>query len=189
VRSNTAYAAPSSALEPGDDDLIARARVGQVEAFAELYDRHAPRVLAAARRILGPGHASEAEDLLHDVFLESWLSVRDYDPARASFLTWLLVRTRSRAADRFARRSRERQAQIRLFERELESPLPLSAAESALATRTALEGLELPLRTPLELMYLAGLTAPEISAQTGVAEGTVRSRVARGLLKLERALR
>jgi RNA polymerase sigma-70 factor (ECF subfamily) len=174
-------------LEIRDADLIARAQIGHVDAFAELYDRHAPRVLSIARRILG--HGCEAEDLLHDVFLESWQCVRDYDPARASVLTWLSVRTRSRAADRLARRSRERQAQQLLIERELESGLPPPAAESALATRTALARLESPLRTPLELMYVAGLTASEISVQIGVAEGTVRSRVARGLSQLERVLR
>jgi RNA polymerase sigma-70 factor (ECF subfamily) len=172
-------------LEIRDADLIARAQIGHVDAFAELYDRHAPRVLSIARRILG--HSCEAEDLLHDVFLESWQCVRDYDPARASVLTWLSVRTRSRAADRLARRSRERQAQQLLVELELSLPPP--AAESALATRTALARLESPLRTPLELMYVAGLTASEISVQIGVAEGTVRSRVARGLSQLERVLR
>jgi RNA polymerase sigma-70 factor (ECF subfamily) len=170
-----------------DAELIARARIGQVEAFAELYDRHAPRVLAVARRILGD--ACEAEDLLHDVFLESWQCVRDYDPTRGGVLTWLLVRTRSRAADRMARRSRERQARQLIFERELDSNPPLPTAESELATRTALARLESPLRMPLELMYVAGLTASEISVQIGVAEGTVRSRVARGLSQLERVLR
>jgi RNA polymerase sigma-70 factor, ECF subfamily len=170
-----------------DAELIARAQTGHVAAFAELYDRYAARVHAVARRILGSG--SDADDLLHDVFLEAWQSVRDYDPSRATVSTWLLVRTRSRAIDRIARRSRERRAQHVLCAAEQQLPSPLAAAELTLATRTALGQLESPLRTALELMYIAGLTAPEISAQTGVAEGTVRSRVARGLSKLERALR
>jgi RNA polymerase sigma-70 factor (ECF subfamily) len=144
------------------------------------------QVLGVARRILGSG--SDANDLLHDVFLEAWQCVRDYDPNRAGVSTWLLVRTRSRAADRLARRSRERHAQ-RVLQETGQDVSPPPAAEETLATRTALAQLEATLRTALELMYVAGLTAPEISAQTGVAEGTVRSRVARGLIKLERALR
>lgn len=175
-------AAPT--LEIPDSELIARARVGDVLAFAAIYDRYAPRVLAVARRILGAG--SDAEDLLHDVFLEAWQCIRDYDPARASVVTWLSVRTRSRAFDRRARRSRERQL-LRGYQRQ--AARSSGAAESALATRAALARLDAPLRTPLELMYIAGLTAPEISAQIGVAEGTVRSRLARGLLELERVLR
>jgi RNA polymerase sigma factor (sigma-70 family) len=65
----------------------------------------------------------------------------------------------------------------------------LIAIETTLRTRAALARLETPLRDAVELMYVAGLTAPEISAQFGIAEGTVRSRVARGLEKLGRALR
>lgn len=179
-------AAPT--LEIPDSELIARARIGDVQAFAAIYDRYASRVLAVARRLLGPHPPAgeDAEDLLHDVFLEAWQAIRDYDPARASLGTWLSVRTRSRAADRRARRSREQQL-LRGYERQ--AGRSSGAAESALATRRALALLEPPLRTPLELMYIAGLTAPEISAQIGVAEGTVRSRLARGLLELERALR
>ena len=175
--------------EERDEALITRAQRGEVEAFAQLYDRYAAQVLTVARRQLGAG--TDAEDLLHDVFLEAWQHVRDYDPSRAGFLTWLCVRTRSRAADRLARRSRERHAQRVLLDLDAEraTPWPPTAAESALSTQAALERLESPLRTALALMYVAGMTAPEISAHTGVAEGTIRSRLARGLVKLERALR
>jgi RNA polymerase sigma-70 factor (ECF subfamily) len=186
VQSATCVSARKSAQELSDAELIERAQTGQVTAFAELYDRYAGKVLALARRMLGS--SCDADDLLHDVFLEAWQGVRDYDPARASVLTWLAVRTRSRAADRLARRSREQHAQRRLCESDA-APEPLMAAETMLSTRTALAELDLPLRSVLELMYVAGLTAPEISEQVGVAEGTVRSRLARGLMKLERALR
>lgn len=173
--------------DSSDFQLIARAQKGEVGAFAELYDRHARQVLAVARLILGGRNG--ADDLLHDVFLEAWQNVRAFDPTRASVLTWLLVRTRSRAADRLARRSRERRAQHLLAEAGRTSNMSPRAAETSLATRLALSRLDSPARTALELMYVAGLTAPEISARTGVAVGTVRSRVARGLVKLERALR
>jgi RNA polymerase sigma-70 factor (ECF subfamily) len=53
-------------------------------------------VLRVARRLLGT--SSDADDLLHDVFLEAWQNVRAYDPQRASVLTSLMIRTRSRAA-------------------------------------------------------------------------------------------
>jgi RNA polymerase sigma-70 factor (ECF subfamily) len=185
----TFEAARAVVLEPefGDAELIALAQTGHVEAFAKVYDRYAPKVLAIARRILGAG--CDADDLLHDVFLEAWQSVRDYDATRASVLTWLSMRTRSRAADRLARRSRERHAQRVLFEAELEPSHLRTALEITLAARTAVAELESPLPSAIELMYVAGLTAPEISVRMGIAEGTVRSRLARGLSKLERTLR
>ena len=49
------------------------------QALAELYDRYAPRLLGLAERILG--RRSDAEDLLHDFFIEvrkqtAWLRQR-----------------------------------------------------------------------------------------------------------------
>lgn len=174
-----------------DRALIRLAQNGHVESFAELYDRHASRVLAVARRRLGWG--CDADDLLHDVFLEAWQNIREYDPARASVATWLCVRARSRAADRLARRRAEVHACQMLTETNRASAQLTAATdvlpEALLATRTAVTRLEKPLRRSIELMYVAGLTAPEIAAQTGTAEGTVRSRLGRGLHKLQRALR
>jgi RNA polymerase sigma-70 factor (ECF subfamily) len=180
--------ASSSLLLAVEDEpaLITRAQQGDVEAFAELYDRHAPQVLAIARRALG--NAADADDLLHDVFLEAWQGVRAYDPARASFRTWLCVRARSRALDRLGRRRRELQVERQLSQ--IAAPCAASAAaERSLTTRSALAHLPAPLRLAVELTYLLGMTAPEIAAHTGLAEGTVRSRLARGLCELERALR
>ena len=63
-----------------DSALWQRAVAGDVGAFAEIYDRHAATVLALARRLLG--RIGGAEDLLHDVFIEAWLSAREYDATR-----------------------------------------------------------------------------------------------------------
>ncbi|HEY2216370.1 MAG TPA: sigma factor, partial [Solirubrobacteraceae bacterium] len=72
-----------------------RAAAGDRAALGLLYDRFAPSMLAVGQRILGS--AREAEDLVHDVFLEAWLRARYYDPARGSVRTWLMLRLRSRA--------------------------------------------------------------------------------------------
>jgi RNA polymerase sigma-70 factor (ECF subfamily) len=95
---------------------------------------------------------------------------------------------RSRALDRLSRRSREsllHQAAARLrgsIER------PHADSERTLAMRQAYDRLDEHERDVLSLMYFWGLTAPEISAQLKVAEGTVRSRIARGLRILEGVL-
>ena len=51
-----------------DASLVGRMARGDRQALAVLYERHAPRLLALALRILGG--KTESEDLLHDVFLE-----------------------------------------------------------------------------------------------------------------------
>ncbi len=156
-----------------------RARHGDVAAFAELYDRHAPVVLALMRRIL----ASDAQDLLHDVFLEAWQSAREYDPARASVRAWLLVRARTRAVDRLRRQQRERNVHLLLPVR-CHEPVD----ERQLAVRHALARLEPSVRETVELTYFEGLTAGEVSERMRTPEGTVRSRLARGLSHLQEVL-
>ena len=159
---------------PSDTVLMERAGLGDVDAFASIYDRHAPIVLALLRRMLRS--SSDADDVLHDVFLEAWRNVRTYDSARGNVQAWLLVRARSRALDRRALAAR--QSALR--------GTPLTAAagpatERQLAVRQALSKLSPRLRETLELTYFEGLSAPELSERMNVPEGTVRSRMNRGL--------
>jgi RNA polymerase sigma-70 factor (ECF subfamily) len=167
-----------------DAALVLRAAAGDVDAVAELYDRHAARVLAVVRRILRS--ASEAEDVVHDVFIEAWLAARSYDPARASVGTWLLVRARSRALDRRGRNVREE-----ALRHSFPAPSEVDEASSGesrtarqLEIEEALARLDDNVRETLTLTYVAGLTAAEVGARMAVPAGTVKSRLARGLAQL-----
>ena len=85
--------------EPGrDQSLMAAAAVGDESALGELYDRHAGAMLGVALRILKL--RQDAEDLVHDVFVEAWQKAADFDAGRGSVRSWLLVRVRSRGVDR-----------------------------------------------------------------------------------------
>ena len=180
-----ARATPASALPAlPDEELVRRICQGESSALGALYDRYAALLFTTSLRILGS--RSEAEDLLHDVLLEAWQSAKQYDPARGSVRTWLLVRLRSRALDRLGRAaSRELEAQ--------ESAAAVNAfgalqASDRLAIVQALERLDADVRTVLELVYFRGLTGREIAERVGVPLGTVKSRLARGLEALEALL-
>jgi RNA polymerase sigma-70 factor (ECF subfamily) len=183
--------APEKSAEPADavsiDVLIEQAQAGDRSAFGLLYDRFAPSLLGAAARMLGGRR--EAADLVHDVFLEAWQHVREYDPRKGSVRTWLLLRLRSRALDLLGRAER-RHTQVGSEREQLERP-GAGAREHAmeqLAVRQALARLEEGVRAVLEYTYFDGLTAREISTRAGIPEGTVRSRLARGLAALAAAL-
>lgn len=183
--------APEDPPETGDappiDVLMERAQAGDRSAFGLLYDRFAPALLGAAARMLGGPR--EAADLVHDVFLEAWQHVREYDARKGSVRTWLLLRLRSRALDLLGRAER-RHTRVGDGPEQLERPDP-GAREHGLeqlAVRQALARLEEGVRAVLELTYFDGLTAREIAARAGIPEGTVRSRLARGLAALAEAL-
>jgi RNA polymerase sigma-70 factor (ECF subfamily) len=173
---------PANAEQPRTDaELLTLVANSHSDALGKLYERHAAMVKTAALRITRD--AGEAEDLLHDIFLEIWRSAGDYEPDRGSVRAWLLVRTRSRSLDR--RRHLGRRWFSELPSSEADA-VPLSAEE--LTLRSAVTRLPDPLRVLLELGYYAGMTCAEMAAALEIPLGTVKSRVARALAELRAEL-
>jgi RNA polymerase sigma-70 factor, ECF subfamily len=184
----TAVGARPEQAATDDDDvaLVTAMASGDRRALATLYDRHASYLLALALRILKS--RGEAEDLLHDVFLEVWRSARDYDPSRGRVRTWLVIRMRSRALDvvksaRISRRSGDDQVLERVV-----ADVDVTSSPDQGRVRTALTALSPEQRTVLELAYFDGLSCSEIAERLDVPIGTVKSRVAAALTKLRHTL-
>lgn len=172
--------------DKGDVTLISGAAAGDRDCLAGLYDRYASALLAIGRRILGDRR--EAEDLLHDVFLEVWRQAGDYDEARGTVRAWLIMRMRSRALDR---------RKAAAFSKRADLPAPEAIVDGAAersedpalgpdrdAVRRALAELPAEQRQVLELGYFEGLSSSEIAERVRAPIGTVKSRVAAALSKL-----
>lgn len=171
--------------DDGDARLVRDVADGDRESLARLYDRYAPSLLAIGQRILRDRR--EAEDLLHDVFLEVWRQAADYDPKRGSVRGWLLLRMRCRALDRLKAAGVQRVVSLE-ERRPAEEPAaggedPAGAPDRA-RVRQALAGLPASLRVVLELGYFEGLSSAEIATRIAAPVGTVKSRVAAALAKL-----
>jgi RNA polymerase sigma-70 factor, ECF subfamily len=177
------------------DDAALVAAVARVErdALAELYDRYAPLMLGAAHRVLRS--RGDAEDLLHDVFLEVWQRAAGYDPARGSVRSWLLLRVRSRAIDRVRALSVARRHGMAPAEQaeahgaaaaDVEATLVLRA--EAGRVRDALQGLPDTQRTLVELAFFEGLSCAELAQRCALPIGTVKSRLARAMGRLREEL-
>jgi RNA polymerase sigma-70 factor (ECF subfamily) len=172
-------------VDKGDVELISGAAAGDRDCLAVLYDRYAPACLAIGRRILGDRR--EAEDLLHDVFLEAWRQAGDYDEGRGTVRSWFLMRMRSRALDRRKAASFARRADLPTGDSVTESTPPVedpTLGPDRSAVRLALAQLPDEQRQVLELGYFEGLSSSEIAERVGAPIGTVKSRVAAALAKL-----
>jgi RNA polymerase sigma-70 factor (ECF subfamily) len=177
----------SPAADDDDDVVLVRAvAAGDRAALARLYDRYASILLALALRIIRDRR--EAEDLLHDVFLEVWRSAKDYDGARGRVRTWLIIRMRSRALDvtKSARVSR-RSGDPEVIER-MVAEGDISGSPDRARVRAALAELTADQRRVLELAYFDGQSCSEIAERIGIPIGTVKSRLAAGLGKLRQTL-
>lgn len=171
-----------------DLGLVAAMATGDRAALAELYERHAPQMLGLAFRILRSRR--DAEDLLHDVFVEAWQKTRSYDAARGPVRAWLLLRLRSRAIDRARALATAREFAMA---QAAEGPPPAVAAEQSLApdrlrARQALESLPKEQRAVIELAYFEGLSARDAAVRLGIPMGTVKSRLFAAMAKLRAEL-
>jgi RNA polymerase sigma-70 factor (ECF subfamily) len=176
---------PAPPPEDADDEvLVAAMAAGDRAALATLYERHSALLLGLAMRIVR--ERREAEDLLHDVFLEAWRTAKDFDPNRGRVRTWLAIRMRSRALDlqKSARVSRNT-GDVGL-DQQVDDAEPASPDHGRV--RSALAELGPDQRRVLELAYFEGLSCSEIAARVAIPVGTVKSRIAAGLDRLRSGL-
>lgn len=168
-----------------DATLMAGLSSGDEGALAAIYDRHAPRALAVARRVLPD--ADDAQDVVQEVFVALWREPSRYDAGRGGLAAWLARWTHNRAIDR----RRSAAARERAAERAGESQARFAQApgrpDSGLAG--AIDQLPPEQREPLELAYYEGLTQSEIAERLGAPLGTVKSRLRLALDRLRVAYR
>lgn len=126
-----------------------------------------------------------AEEVLQQVLVEVWRRGPEYDPSRASLLTWMMTITRSRAIDE-RRRRRPEPVEPELLAGAVDEPAGAETDELIERWRVA----ELLTRIPpeeatmLRLRFYEGLAQPEIAARMGMKLGTVKSRMVAGLARL-----
>lgn len=176
--------------EEGESDasLVGRMARGDRAALGALYGRHAGRLLSLLLRILGD--RAEAEDLLHDVFLEAWRHAGDYASERGTVSAWLVLRARSRAIDR--RRSAPRTRSVPLEGAEPPERGDPAADPGRIHDQKRLGDvfsvMSVEEREVILLGYFEGLSSTEIAERIGKPVGTVKSRVRSALEKLRGAL-
>lgn len=173
-----------------DVELIRRMKGGDKLAFSDFYDRFSSPLYSVALRILKD--RSEAEEVVHEMFLNLWEKAGSFDEARGSVLNWILTLTRNRAIERL-RTPVQRVTVTDDLSGAKRATEPISAEnsifkEEVFAVRKALAALPADQLQALELAYFDGLSVQEIASQSGEPPGPVTSRIRRALLKLRELL-
>ena len=169
-----------------DEVLVRRVAAGDELALSGLYDRYAGLVYGTGMRYLGD--RGTAEELVQDVFTSVWRNAASFDPARASFATWVYRITRNRATDLI----RRRKARVRTIDSE---PLfepgetdPSGELSRNFDVAAALSRISPVHREVLVLAYFHGFSQREISERTSVPLGTVKSRTTAALRALRETM-
>src|SRR5207342_123443 len=175
-----------------DQAAVARMARGEGDAVAELYDRHARPIYSLALRILGD--ATEAEDIVQEVFSQAWKQAARYSASRGAVGAWLMTLARSRAIDRLrAKRARpgdvsDERVAGRLVDAGPPADSLVLSSEQVARVRAALDELPLLQRAAIELAYYEGLTHAEIADRLEQPLGTVKTRIRLAMLKLRDVL-
>lgn len=178
-------------LEAADDAALASAIAGRdQDALAECYRRYGGACLSLARRVLGD--RTLAEEVVQEVFVRTWREPHRYEPGRGSLRSFLLAQVHGRAVDLLraenARRAREERNVRRDARPDLDLEREVVQLAESEAIRTALRTLSDGERQAIELAYFGGHTYREVAVLLEQPEGTVKSRIRSGLLRLRAAL-
>jgi RNA polymerase sigma-70 factor (ECF subfamily) len=168
-----------------EDRALLRAHLdGDPDAFGTLVRRHQQRLWAVALRTLRD--PDEAADAVQDACLSAYRSAASYR-GDARVTTWLHRIVVNACLDR----ARRRQARptVPLPDANggslaLAGAAPPHDSDTALTVREALSRLPAEQRVALVLLDMQGYSVTEIAQMLGVAEGTVKSRCARGRARL-----
>ena len=172
-----------------DEDLVARARAGDHDAFDRIVERHADHVYGICLRYFGNAH--DAEDAFQAAFMACYRGLATFR-GRAALSTWL-YRVATNACHDLARRRTRQPRTVPLDEptaADLRDPLDQAAVDRMAAVelqpdlQAALSHLDPEQRHAVLLRDVVGASYVDIARAQSIAVGTAKSRVHRGHARL-----
>src|SRR5262245_8165750 len=145
-----------------DIGLLDRVIAREGEALGELYDRHSRLLYGLILRILKD--VGEAEEVLHDVFIQVWKTAETFTADLGAPVAWLVRIARNRAIDRL----RTNSGRARTLDAPSLPPIESPEARAVMSEQQckiarALDLLSVEERQLLEHAYYLGLTQSELA--------------------------
>jgi len=185
----------AEAVEVSDEVLLARLKQEDKAALGILFHRYARLLQAVTQRILRD--ASEAEDLVQELFLHIEQKCGVFDSSKSSARSWIVQIAYLRAFDRrryLATRNFYKNEEVNADDRPCRSMMALEhdySAESVYGRNgltKVLGALSDDQRETLRLHFFEGYTLAEISTALGQPIGNIRHHYYRGLDKLRKQM-
>jgi RNA polymerase sigma-70 factor (ECF subfamily) len=176
-------------VDPGEADLLVKARGGNVFAFEEIVRRYQQRVYATALRIVRRHEV--ADDVTQEAFLRGYQALDRFEVGRP-FGPWI-CRIAANLAVNHVRSPlfREQPLPEGHGETPTASPDPLQGVldvEARAVLESALKDLPAEQRAVFALRVFEDLSYKEIAEDLNISLGTVMSRLSRAREKLREAL-
>jgi RNA polymerase sigma-70 factor, ECF subfamily len=185
-------------LQPDSADevaLIKRIVKQDPSALTALYELTVNKVYALVMRVLRD--ASDAEEVVSDVYLQVWEKASHFEAGRGSVMAWINTLAWSRAVDR-QRKNKRSPLQQSLHPDDLDATYItceemtaeqlIDACSSANLIQAAFRALSDAQQHVLRMAYTEELSQQEIAKKLDLPLGTVKSHTKRGLEALRKVL-
>lgn len=178
-----------------DEVLLRRLQAGEQDALGSLFQRYVRVVRSIANRILRD--ATEADDLVQDLFLFIQRKCSVFDSAKSSAGSWIVHMAYQRAIERrrylatrhfYHRRDTQERATAVVGNPTTENDYSPEAVFGRNGLEKVLASLSGDQVETLRLHFFEGYTLTEISAKLGQPLGNVRHHYYRGLDRLRRQM-
>lgn len=156
------------------DDLVAAARSGSTSAVEALFDEHWLTAWRAAYSVTG--RTDLADDAAQDAFVNAIRTLRRFDQSRP-FAPWIAKIAVNRARDLLRA---ERRRNVAPLDGEAEAP----ARVEVVGLLEAVGALPREQREVVVMHHVLGFTLAEVAEIVGAPEGTVTSRLGRGVAQI-----
>ena len=171
----------------------------ELQELNRIFDRRLASFKRMALRVLG--NAADAEDAVQDAFLSAYKHL-DQFKGQAQMSTWLTTIVINSARMKLRQRSRQLYFAMDAQDRdENKHPLSVVLLDRRPTPEEVCQRVEIwerlaqfltwlspPLRTTFQLREMDGLSVREAAQMLGVAEGTVKARLARARIKLKQLM-
>ncbi|MEM7729534.1 MAG: sigma-70 family RNA polymerase sigma factor [Pseudomonadota bacterium] len=160
--------------------LAAITKERDAKALSALFDVYSPK-LKGWLMARGAGGAT-AEDVVQDVMLKVWTGAHMFDPAKASFATWVYRMTRNRWIDHQRKHGRMDVRDPELMKTIADDEVPSAEAGYMEQQDSHWLNAEIDKLTPsqqvaIRMAYMQFKTHKQISEETGLPLGTVKTRI------------
>jgi RNA polymerase sigma-70 factor, ECF subfamily len=177
------------AVEMNEDELIKKAKQGNMKAFSQLVEIHYPIVEKFAYQ-LGNRH-DEIEDITQEVFIRVYRFIDQF--TKAKFSTWLYKITLNVTRD-FARKRQSNLRKVFKFQQDFqkedypETEAAVLRNEEDRVLHLVIQKLDEKYRVPIVLYYFHEKKYDEIAEIMSISLSTVKTRILRGKSMLKKMM-
>lgn len=171
------------------DQLLSLLMNRDEKGFNYLYKNYSGALYGVIIRIVR--YEEEANEVLQDVFVKIWNSIKSFDDKKASLYTWMLNIARNAAIDRLKSKSFQNDLQNQSIPDFVSDGVGLSTEQNHEFNEVGkmVNTLREDYRILINKAYFGGLTQEEIAEELQIPLGTVKTRTRAALLELKEILK